>query len=107
VIANVTGRPPAFFRAPAGFRSPLLDHVLAVRGLRYVSWTRRGFDTVQSDPGRVLQRLSRGLAAGDLLLMHDRMPIVLQLLPLLLERLAQAGLKPVSLPVGCSDGSEA
>jgi peptidoglycan/xylan/chitin deacetylase (PgdA/CDA1 family) len=110
-IAGVTGRAPAFFRAPAGFRSPMLDPVLASRGLQYVSWTRRGFDTVDGDAGRVLGRLTRGLAPGDILLMHDSGsararevgPVVLAVLPALLERLAVGGLKPVTLPEGCRD----
>jgi peptidoglycan/xylan/chitin deacetylase (PgdA/CDA1 family) len=109
VITGATGRAPAFFRAPAGFRSPLLDPVLAWRGLRYVSWTRRGFDTVDGDAAAVLKRLTRGLAAGDVLLLHDRGsartaqggPVVLDVLPVLLERLSAAGLKSVSLPVAC------
>lgn len=112
-IAAAAGRAPAFFRAPAGFRSPLLDPVLAARGLRYVSWTRRGFDTVRRDPAAVLRRLTRGLAAGDVLLLHDCAysrtsggePVVLAVLPALLERLAAAGLKSVTLPAACGDGS--
>jgi peptidoglycan/xylan/chitin deacetylase (PgdA/CDA1 family) len=111
-IARITGGAPRFFRAPAGFRSPLLDPVLAANGLRYVSWTRRGFDTVDGNAARVLRRLTRGLAAGDILLLHDgapartrdREPVVLAVLPALLERLAAAGLKPVPLPDACSDG---
>jgi peptidoglycan-N-acetylglucosamine deacetylase len=112
LVAGLAGRAPEFFRAPAGFRSPLLDPVLARRGLRYVSWTRRGFDTVQRDPAAVLRRLTRGLAAGDVLLLHDRAyrrtpdgePLVLAVLPALLERLAAAGLKSVSLPAACGRG---
>ena len=111
LIAGLTGRFPAFFRAPAGFRSPLLDPVLALHGVRYVSWTRRGFDTVDADAAAVLRRLTRGLAAGDLLLLHDGgcrrtprgEPVVLAVLPELLERLAAAGLKPVSLPAACRE----
>lgn len=114
-IACITGRTPGFFRAPAGFRSPLLDPVMAACGLRYVSWTRRGFDTVHSDAGAVLRRLTRGLSAGDILLLHDgasaRMrdgePVVLAVLPALLDRLVERGLKPVTLPQGCHDGSAA
>jgi peptidoglycan/xylan/chitin deacetylase (PgdA/CDA1 family) len=113
VIARITGRAPGFFRAPAGFRSPLLDAVLAARGLRYVSWTRRGFDTVDGDAAAVLERLTRGLAAGDVLLLHDSgrartaggEPVVLAVLPGLLERLASAGLKSVPLPQACGSGS--
>lgn len=112
VISRITGRAPEYFRAPAGFRSPLLDPVLARCGLRYVSWTRRGFDTVDGDAAAVLRRLTRGLAAGDVLLLHDVArarteagePIALAVLPALLERLAAAGLKSVPLPAAC--GSE-
>jgi peptidoglycan/xylan/chitin deacetylase (PgdA/CDA1 family) len=114
-IASITGREPAFFRAPAGFRSPLLDPVMAARGLRYVSWTRRGFDTVDGDADRVLQRLTRGLAPGDILLLHDGSPartrtgepVVLAVLPALLEQIVARGLKPVTLPDGCRDESAA
>ena len=102
-VASITGRAPVFFRAPAGFRSPLLDPVLAPRGLRYVSWTRRGFDAVSADPRRILRWLTRGLAAGDVLLMHDNAPVVLAVLPVLLEKLSAQGLKAVSLASACAD----
>jgi hypothetical protein len=80
----------------------MLDPVMARLGLQYITWSRRGFDTVARDPAVVLARLSDGLAAGDILLMHDRRsvhgePIVLTVLPALLEKLSAAGLKSVSL----------
>jgi peptidoglycan-N-acetylglucosamine deacetylase len=70
-IAAATGRAPRLFRAPVGIRNPWLDRVLAGLGLRLVSWTRRGLDTVHADASRVAARLLRGLAAGDILLLHD------------------------------------
>ncbi len=105
IIGRITGRAPGFFRAPAGFRNPLLDLVLAKRGLRYVSWTRRGYDTVCRDPRVVIDKLTGGLAAGDVLLLHDGsaartaqgQAMVLAVLPLLLERLRRQGLKSVGL----------
>jgi peptidoglycan/xylan/chitin deacetylase (PgdA/CDA1 family) len=101
-IAVAAGEPPLYFRSPMGIRSPLLDPVMARLGLTYITWTRRGFDTVARDPAAVLARLVRGLSAGDVLLLHDRRradgeALVLQVLPGLLERIAAAGLKPVSL----------
>jgi peptidoglycan/xylan/chitin deacetylase (PgdA/CDA1 family) len=108
-IARIAGQAPRFFRAPAGFRNPLLDPVLTRCGLRYVSWTRRGFDTVQRDPDAVLRRLTRKLRAGDILLLHDGAstrtssgePVVLAVLPRLLARLEREGLRSVSLPAAC------
>ncbi|MEO8165982.1 MAG: polysaccharide deacetylase family protein [Betaproteobacteria bacterium] len=104
IIAGITGQAPAFFRAPMGIRNPLLDPAIARFGLRYVSWTRRGFDTVARDPTVVLERLTRNLAAGDILLLHDRLTrkygaIALAVLPGLLNRIDAAGLRPVSLPL--------
>ena len=109
------GRPPHFFRAPAGFRNPMLDPVLARRGLRYMSWTRRGFDAVRRDPARVLASLTRDLAGGDILLLHDvphtrtdtGEPLILAVLPQLLAAIEAKGLKPVALSTAFDDGSSA
>jgi peptidoglycan/xylan/chitin deacetylase (PgdA/CDA1 family) len=103
IVAGITGHAPDFFRAPMGIRNPLLDPVIAQFGLRYITWTRRGFDTVTREPAVVLKRLSRNLRAGDILLLHDRKThgqyaIVLDVLPSLLERISAAHLKAVSLP---------
>jgi peptidoglycan-N-acetylglucosamine deacetylase len=105
VIAGVTGRRPVFFRAPAGLRSPLLDPVLTRLGLLLASWTRRGFDSVNGDPDSVYARLTNGLAAGDILLLHDGhaartrsgTPVILEVLPRLLTGIAQSGFTPVRL----------
>jgi peptidoglycan/xylan/chitin deacetylase (PgdA/CDA1 family) len=96
-LGSITGRYPEFFRAPAGFRNPFLAPILASLDLSYVSWTRRGFDAVSTDPARILRRLTQGLAAGDVLLMHDSAPIVLEVLPEVLRRLDALGLRSVSL----------
>lgn len=105
-LAGVGDAPPRWFRAPAGIRSPWLEPQLARRGMGLVSWTRRGFDTVTGDPARVASRLVDGLAAGDVLVLHDGGsartprggPVVLEALPRVLEALAGRGLRSVPLP---------
>lgn len=104
-IGALTGRLPEFFRAPAGLRSPLLDPVLTRLGLSLASWTRRGFDSVNGNPESVYARLVSGLAAGDILLLHDGhaartrggSPVILEVLPRLLAAFARSGLTPVRL----------
>lgn len=111
-LGQITGERPQFFRAPAGLRNPFLDRVLHRQGLRLVSWTRRGFDTRQRDPARVQARLTRGLRAGDILLLHDGnaaqapsgRPVVLDVLPALLRQLRDAGLRAVTLPAAMATG---
>ncbi len=99
-LERVVGRRPALFRAPAGIRSVWLDAVLTRLGLRLVSWTRRGFDTVSHDAPRIAGRLTRRLADGDIVLLHDGAPardargrsVVLSVLPRLLQELEAKGL---------------
>jgi len=74
--------------------------------LRPVAWSARGRDTVCGDPRLVLNRLTRRLSAGDVLLLHDGAAataadgekVVLTVLPALLAALAARGLRSVSLP---------
>jgi peptidoglycan/xylan/chitin deacetylase (PgdA/CDA1 family) len=96
---------PRFFRAPAGLRNPFLEPVLCRLGLSLASWTRRGFDTASTDPVRVRRRLLRDLAAGDILLLHDGhaariadgQPMILKVLPEVLQAAADAGLPCITL----------
>jgi peptidoglycan-N-acetylglucosamine deacetylase len=109
-IARITGESPRFFRAPAGLRNPFLEPILRRLQLQLVSWTRRGFDTVNADPDDVYRRLSQSLVDGDILLLHDGhaararagtpaagTPVILEVLPRLLETLRRRQLHPVSL----------
>ncbi|SIP90676.1 polysaccharide deacetylase family protein [Pseudacidovorax sp. RU35E] len=106
MIEAVVGQRPSCFRAPAGLRNPFLAPVLHRLGLELVSWTRRGFDTRERDPARVLARLTRGLRAGDILLLHDGhaalassgRPVILDVLPPLLDQFSRQGLRAVTLP---------
>jgi peptidoglycan/xylan/chitin deacetylase (PgdA/CDA1 family) len=105
VLSQLSGSAPRFFRAPAGLRNPWLDPALQRQGLLLASWTRRGFDTVSTDASTVLARLTRNLAAGDIVLLHDGhaarnaagMPLVLEVLPRLLAAIRQCALHPVTL----------
>jgi len=113
ILTRLAGSPPRWFRAPAGFRGPWLDAALQARRLGLVSWTRRAFDTVARDPAVIVRRLTRGLAAGDILVLHDRASSrggkeaapVLEALPLLLEILRHSELRAVSLPAPCGSAS--
>lgn len=104
-LAGITGQRPMFFRAPAGLRNPFLEPVLARLGLRLASWTVRGFDTRSGDAGKVTARLLARLRPGAILLLHDghaaltmaQQPVILEVLPRVLEAAAHAGLRFVTL----------
>jgi peptidoglycan/xylan/chitin deacetylase (PgdA/CDA1 family) len=104
-IAATVGVSPRFFRAPAGLRNPFLEPVLSRLRLRLASWTRRGYDTRSGNSDTVLARLSYALCAGDILLLHDGNAatsrgggaVILEVLPRLLDALAERALRPVTL----------
>ena len=105
-LTELSGQRPRFFRAPAGLRNPFLKPVLARNGLWLASWTRRGYDTRNGDAEDVAARLLDGLAAGDILLLHDGhaartgsgQPIILAVLPQVLAAIEAAGLHCIALP---------
>jgi peptidoglycan/xylan/chitin deacetylase (PgdA/CDA1 family) len=104
-ISRVTGSTPQFFRAPAGLRNPFLDPILTRLQLRLASWTRRGFDTVRTNSDAVYRRLADPLRGGDILLLHDGnaardrsgKPVILDVLPRLLDALDEKHLRCVTL----------
>ena len=104
-LSRITGQRPVFFRAPAGLRNPFLDPVLARLDLTLASWSARGFDTRIGDAERVKHALLRELREGAILLLHDGnaarsprgIPVILDVLPAVLESAAVAGLRFVSL----------
>ena len=108
LLGSLTGKTPRYFRAPAGIRSVFLDPALQRRGLSLVSWTRRGFDTVDRNPARVARRLLHRIAPGDVLVLHDGFshpdrggqPVVLETLKRVVEALDRRGLRARSLPSG-------
>jgi peptidoglycan-N-acetylglucosamine deacetylase len=112
-LTEIGGTRPLFFRAPAGLRNPFLEPVLCRLGLHLASWTRRGFDTRTRDAAVVSQRLLRGLAARDILLLHDghpardarNQPVVLDVLPTVLEAAAAAQLRCTTLRAAIAPGA--
>ena len=109
-IADTVGVAPRFFRAPAGLRNVFLQGALERHQLTLASWTRRGFDTVRRDPQDVAGRLVRGLAAGDILLLHDGHaartdrgePVIVAALPMVVAAMRDRGLVPVTLASACA-----
>jgi len=110
ILHRITGVTPHFYRAVAGLRNPFLDPVLHACGLQLASWTRRGFDTRDRHGDKVLQRLTRQLAAGDIMLLHDGNaarttagePVIVTVLPQLLHSIRDRGLTPVTLAHACN-----
>jgi peptidoglycan/xylan/chitin deacetylase (PgdA/CDA1 family) len=104
-VETLSGERPMFFRAPAGLRNIFLEPVLRKLDLRLAAWTRRGYDTRERDPQVVARRLLDGLAARDILLLHDGNaaltaagePLILAVLPRVIDAARRQHLRFVTL----------
>jgi peptidoglycan/xylan/chitin deacetylase (PgdA/CDA1 family) len=104
-FTGITGQPPQFFRAPAGLRNLFLDHALTRLGLQLASWSVRAFDTKVRNPARAIRKLTNGLEPGAILLLHDGnaartsggVPIIIEVLPAIMESARASGLRFVTL----------
>lgn len=104
-LETLSGERPMFFRAPAGLRNIFLEPVLRRLDLRLAAWTRRGYDTRERNPQVVTRRLLDGLAPRDILLLHDGnaavtadgTPLILAVLPRVIEAARQRQLRFVTL----------
>lgn len=101
VMQSVTGRRCQLFRAPQGFRTPLLADVLKARKLNCIAWSARGYDAVERNPAKIIQAIQKDLRGGGIVLLHDGGGLggsenrsgTIEALPLLIEGIRARGLK--------------
>lgn len=104
-LTDITGVVPKFFRAPAGLRNMFLAPVLARLNLQLAHWSIRAYDTKVKNPEQVSIKLLSGLKPGAILLLHDGnaartksdVPVILAVLPTLIEAAKQQNLRFVTL----------
>ncbi len=72
VIEDAVGFSPAYHRPPYGIYSPAGLAAARDAGLRPLLWSRWGKDWRKfTTPDRIAARVLRGIAAGDVILLHD------------------------------------
>ena len=105
-IQGITGRPVRYFRPPGGDYTPATLRAAETLGLTTVFWTDDPGDFQNPGVAVLLQRYTRTLRPGGIVLLHDNAPEMIQALPAFL-RVAQARrieLNTVSALVGQQQG---
>lgn len=103
LLADITGRPPRWFRPPYGHFNEVMLREASRLGMETVLWSRSAIDWGPlASRGGVARRLQR-TTAGDIVLLHDgkrrynRPDITAAELPAILTFLKDHDLEPISL----------
>lgn len=91
-IFEVMGKRPRYFRPPYGVTNPMLASAVKSTGHLTIGWSMRSLDTAISDKRELLNRITKALKPGDILLLHDRCEVTVEILPELLEYIRKSGM---------------
>lgn len=98
------GRPPRFFRPPAGHHNLFTALIAKSLGMKMMLWSARGFDGVIHHVPAITRRIARRLQAGAIVLIHEGTPVAVEVAQAVASLLAASGFKcdtpPASLPFG-------
>ncbi|WP_232829201.1 polysaccharide deacetylase family protein [Aureibaculum luteum] len=88
LIYNLLKVNSKLFRPPFGVTNPAIKNAIKQTNLQVVGWNVRSFDTKIKEPKKILNRITKNLKAGDVILLHDsskRTVVVLEQLLLFLQ----------------------
>jgi peptidoglycan/xylan/chitin deacetylase (PgdA/CDA1 family) len=105
LIESILRVRPALFRPPMGIRTWHTTGAARRFGHRVINWSRRAIDGLPTTPQRIARRLGE-VVDGDIIMLHDGVEpnarhhdrsATVEAVPMLLDRLRDAGLSPVRL----------
>ncbi|MFT4061473.1 MAG: polysaccharide deacetylase family protein [Edaphocola sp.] len=90
-IEQVTGNAAKLFRPPYGVTNPNLAKAINQSGLLSIGWSVRSKDTVAKNADELLCKICNNVKNRDIILLHDRCAITVQILPTLIASLKEKG----------------
>ena len=113
-LEDVTGRVPALFRAPMGFKTPPQARAVRKGSMRYIAWRVRAWDTLKISPRTICRIVTSQIRPGDIVTMHDGLEparkacsqeSTVQALPEILKILKDRNLSSINLEHGLPCGA--
>ncbi len=96
LIQSSIGKKPLLFRPPFGVSNPMLARAIRFTKMTPIGWSIRSFDTIKKTD-KVLRKIKGSIKPGDIILLHDKGPEILNTTALLLEWLKAEQYEAVSL----------
>ncbi|MDD4121600.1 MAG: polysaccharide deacetylase family protein [Eubacteriales bacterium] len=97
-ITNITGQRPTVFRPPFGAYSNILIETCKVNGYHVIQWDVDSLDWKDLTAEQIVDRVTRNVSTGSIILFHNNAEHVEEYLPAILSKLQTEGYKivPVS-----------
>jgi peptidoglycan/xylan/chitin deacetylase (PgdA/CDA1 family) len=95
LVEKITGRRMKFFRPPFGVTNPMVSKAVRRRNYTVIGWSIRSFDSTIKDKHKLLQRITKSIKSGDIILLHDYSDTMLEILPQVVDEIRNRGLKIV------------
>lgn len=96
-IKKVIGEDTKLFRPPYGVTTPNFAYVLKKLNLTSIGWNVRSYDTSTADLNKILERVLSQTKNGSVILLHDRLSIMPELLDKLIPALKERQFEFVTL----------
>lgn len=91
IVRTTTGKTPLLFRPPYGITNPNLARAFSRSGMASIGWSLRSFDTMAKDPEQLKNRIINKLKGGDIVLLHDSVPVTREILTDLIHQARKKG----------------
>jgi peptidoglycan/xylan/chitin deacetylase (PgdA/CDA1 family) len=96
-ILEATGKKPLLFRPPYGVINPLVKKALQMFNYHVIGFSNRSWDTITKNEKKILERLTRKLKPGDVVLLHDSVPQCIPVLKGFMKYIEENGFTIVSI----------
>ena len=80
LFEGIIQKRPRFFRPPYGVINPMVKKALKNTGYYLIGFSNRAYDTSMKKPEKILNRLKRNLKPGDIILLHDTVSCIPEVL---------------------------
>ena len=90
-MKKITGLAPKLFRPPYGVTNPNLKKAIIDGDYISIGWNIRSLDTVIKDEKKLMQKVTRAVRPGAIILFHDTSKTMLNILPAFIKYLLAEG----------------
>ncbi len=97
LVSSITGKTMNLFRPPYGVTNPAITKAVKQTKHHVIGWNIRSLDTIKNSEQKILDRITKSISPGSVILLHDTKEITVRVLEQLLLFLKQNGYQSITI----------